>query len=121
MYLTDLKRLAKLACINVPGVIECAFVDGLPDTVGSMVQAPAKSGELSFVGIVSQAKIFISKQNQDAVYVAEGDAKEEASYVAVLSQRPPLRCFQCGKSDHLFRNCINTCNIAPPLLECSVL
>ena len=58
VYLVDLQRLAGLADIDIPKVVEVAFVVGLPHDVASQVKAGSSAGKMNFTAIVELSRCY---------------------------------------------------------------
>ena len=92
VFLSDLRRLARLAGVHSEELIRCAFVCGLPVDVSSQLRTSARILEADMSTIVSQARVLMDERVQGALVAR------------VPEKRRPLRCYECG-GDHHIRNC----------------
>ena len=136
MYLSELRRLATLAGIADEAVLCCAFVTGLPRTVSAQLQATTGIGIMPLDGIVVIARALLSQLSEVRFGAAAGNAipiVNKSSGNSWIQQKrngktqrplrcyqcgeahlrkeyPSLKCFQCGLTGHMARNCSNAEN-----------
>ena len=105
VYVSDLRRLAKLAGVETDDLIRRAFVVGLPSEVYRELRAYENIDVLPVSDIVSRARALLAKQvDEDFVAVSKrmtggGDKKNNETKVR--------RCFRCG-GPHLLRDCTSS-------------
>ena len=113
VYLTDLRRLARLADVATDEVIKKAFVVGLPTQVSRELRASSRVSELTLPELVERARVLLAEFRIDkpigAVGVGRPDAAERSSPGGAeneprLGRARPLRCFRCGGA-HMIRYC----------------
>jgi len=128
VYLTDLRRLAKLACIEDEEVIRGAFIVGLPTDVSQLLRAAARTAEMSLSVLCGKARIMLSQRTQDvaqdfaaaAVFTPEfagachapNDSRRccncGGKHLAKNCERrarSPIVCWKCGETGHIARRC----------------
>ena len=103
VYLTDLRRLARLAGILSEELLKRAFVVGLPSSVSRELRASAKVNSLSLPEIVERARALMAELVQKPVVAAAagGVAPGYANKGKRVQER---RCYGCG-GPHLIKNC----------------
>ena len=118
VYLSELRRLATLVGSVDEAVLRCAFVTGLPRTVSAQLQATTGIGNMPLDEIVVIARTLLSQLSEVRFGAATGNAKpivDKSSGNSWMQQKRsgktqrPLRCYQCGEA-HFRREC--------PLLKC---
>jgi hypothetical protein len=103
VYLSELRKLAKLANIDSEEVLRCAFVVGLPVDVSSQLRASSQILKSGLSTIVQQARVLMEGRLEggSALVAAAGRQPTKAA-----TQSSPIRCFRCGGS-HLAKACPN--------------
>jgi hypothetical protein len=91
VFLTDLRRLARLAKIEDDELVKKAFVVGLPFEASSQLRASSRMDELSLSEIVVKARRFTSHRQGSPAFIAMKGRE--------------LTCFKCGDKGHIARNC----------------
>ena len=122
VYLTDLRRLARLADVSCDKLIRKAFVVGLPASVSRELRASSRINELSLPELVDRARVLLAElpaidKSIGAVGVGRPGKAEHSSVgskfstrVSVVESEPragkakPMRCFRCG-GPHMMRYC----------------
>ena len=97
-FLSDLRRLAKVAGIENEELIRRAFVVGLPPGVSRELRALAKIDSLSLSDVLTRARALLAEQVEgDCNYVATARKDEKM-------KRESKRCFRCD-GPHLIKDC----------------
>ena len=112
VYLTDLRRLARMADVASEGLIKKAFVVGLPSAVSRELRASSKIDGLTLPQLVERARVLLSElqtPNRPVTAVAAVPPNVEHVVAAVgseLEHRPgrAMKCFRCG-GPHMIRYC----------------
>ena len=102
VYLSDLRRLAKVAGVESDEPLKRAFVVGLPPVVSRELRALAKVDSLSLPVIVKRARALVAEQELDLVAVCKNVQPSEKAIDD--KRRKVIRCFRCD-GPHLIRNC----------------
>lgn len=132
VFLTDLRRLAKLASVTDEEVIRGAFVVGLPREVSMQLRAAAESSTCKIANLCEQARILLSQHQQwkegsnfAAVGRVDRHRQRQPERMLAPSQRhlkcyicdgahltkscpskvDSRTCWRCGETGHLARNC----------------
>lgn len=105
VYLTDLRRLARLADVSSDKLLVRAFVVGLPGVVSRELRAMASVNKLSLKDVVDRGRALMAEMIErpiDFVAVAE----DKLDQVGTLGQNKVQgrRCFRCG-GPHLIKFC----------------
>ena len=133
VYLSEIRKLAKLAGVDSEELLTSAFVVGLPAEVSSQLKASAQIANPRLGTIVEQARILMEERTS----LSSASAAAAVSQWRVASQwphsgltewrsrssredrltdrhegsRPPgrgakrVQCWNCGKEGHMARNC----------------
>ena len=118
VYLSELRRLANLAGIVDEAVLRCAFVTGLPRTVSAQLQATTDIDIMPLGEIVVIARALLSQLSEVRFGAAAGNARPVVNKSGGNSwmqqkrsgkMQRPIRCYQCGEA-HFRKEC--------PLLKC---
>ena len=121
VYLTDLRRLARLADIEGDKLMKKAFVVGLPANVSRELRASAGISELTLPELVSRARVLLTElpgneKTLGAVSVGQAGVGERVPGVGSFSRTPAqeneprvgrarqMRCYRCG-GPHMIRYC----------------
>lgn len=107
VYLSDLRRLAKLAEVESDSLLRRAFVVGLPVSVSRELKALAKVDEMPLSSIVERARALMAERDpEEFVAVSARGAglttRERRTENRATARR--LRCFRCGGQHHI-KNC----------------
>ena len=102
-FLSDLRRLARLADIESDKVICRAFICGLPSDVSSSLRADTRIAEKSLMDIVAKARILMDERTQGAMVAIE-KSNLRFSRTASNNAQKTFECFLCG-GNHLARQC----------------
>lgn len=132
VFLSDLRRLARLADVESDKLIRCAFVCGLPSDVSSTLRAGVQIHATELSAIVQQARILMSERLHGGAMAAIGKANAQlhggtteavgrannhptgrmqcyecggAHPVRLCKERKPPTCWTCGKTGHTSRYC----------------
>lgn len=128
VYVTDLRKLARLSGIAGEEVIRCAFVVGLPSSVSRELRASSSVDDMTLPQLIDRARALMAELRVDEKpVVAVGAAPpiekpgmggEPRSGRAVRCYRcggphmirycptkPKFECWNCGKEGHSARNC----------------
>jgi hypothetical protein len=102
LFLTDLRKLARLAGISSDAIIMRAFVVGLPTSVSGQIRRMPKVETLPLSDIIDSARSLMAQEEKEAPVVAvarvgPGNGRQSKS-------DGPGKCFRCGGS-HFVRNC----------------
>lgn len=97
VFLSDLRRLAKVAGVENDDLIRRAFVVGLPSGVSRELRAQAKIDSLSLAEILVRARALLAEQVEGYPVVAMAGRDER-------SKRESKRCFRCN-GPHLMKDC----------------
>ena len=105
VYLSDLRRLAKLAQVESDSLLRRAFVVGLPAVISRDLRAQAKIDGMSLSSLVERARAVIAESQLTeelvAVSTRRGAIPNRNSRKNITQQ---LRCFKCGGEHHV-RSC----------------
>ena len=121
VYVTDLRRLARLADVESEKLIQKAFVVGLPAVVSRELRASAGISKLTLPELVDRARVLLTEltgieKTLAAVSIGRSGVGERkpgggssASAPVVGSEpRPgkarPMKCYRCG-GPHMARYC----------------
>ena len=105
VYLSDLRRLARLAKVENDSLLRKAFVVGLPAVVSRDLRALAKVDAMSLSSLVERARAVMAESQISEELVAVSTHRGAPTTHATkknVAQR--LRCFKCGGQHHV-RNC----------------
>ena len=105
VYLSELRRLAKLAQVESDSLLRRAFVVGLPAVVSRDLKALAKVDGMSLSSLVERARAIMAESHLADEFVAVSTQRRTTttpSSTKNVAQR--LRCFKCGGQHHM-RNC----------------
>ena len=124
VYLSEIRKLAKLAGVDSEELLTSAFVVGLPAEVSSQLKASAQIANPRLGTIVEQARILMEERTSlsSASAAAAVSQKTGTEWRSRSSRedrltdrhegsRPPgrgakrVRCWNCGKEGHMARNC----------------
>lgn len=105
VYLADLRRLTALFGGVPDKALACAFIAGLPDTVRSTIRAGTRAEALDLPSIVARARAVLSDERTSGMAAAAGKGGEARA--THQQRRQPPRCWTCGKTGHLARQCPN--------------
>ena len=100
VYLSDLRRLARLANISSDVLILRAFVVGLPTVVSRELRATSKLDNLSLDDVVARARALVSELVEKPVIAVA----ENKSFRKNTSSGGQVKCFKCG-GPHLIKYC----------------
>ena len=111
-YLTDLRRLARLADVASDGLIKKAFVVGLPRAVSRELRASSKMDGLTLPQLVERARVLLAETQVvdkfvTAVAVSPSDVGQVVAVAAADGDRRPgkaVKCYRCG-GPHIMRYC----------------
>jgi hypothetical protein len=123
VFLSDLRRLARLAGVESEELIRCAFVCGLPSDVSSTLRAGVQINATDLSAIAQQARILMSERLHGGAMAAIGKTNEWLQSGAVGNDNKQLhggvnaavdkankhpngkmKCYVCG-GDHPVRLC----------------
>ena len=104
VYLSDLRRLAKLAGVESDCLLRRAFVVGLPAVVSRELRALAKVDNLSLSSVVERARALMAEQVVEDLVAVSPREEAEVGCSAGRGGSRPWRCFRCGRP-HRARNC----------------
>lgn len=121
VYLSELRRLARLAEVESDELIKCAFVCGLPIDVSSKLRAEARTSKAGLSVLVDEARVLMDERVQGAM-AAVGRSKNKKDATGSRSkiecyecggnhiaryckQRKPIVCWKCEEPGHVARNC----------------
>lgn len=100
VYMTDLRRLARLAGVTSDALLMKAFIVGLPSVVSRELRAQPKVETMPLSTIMERARALMAELvDQPVVAVAQGRQK----FVAT-SPNARRRCFKCG-GPHMVKFC----------------
>ena len=123
VFLSDLRRLARLAGVENEALIRCAFVCGLPSDVSSTLRAAARINTAELAAIAEHARVLMSERLHGGAMVAINKTRKILPVenrprgklqcygcggdhpVKYCKVRKPLTCWTCGESDHISRQC----------------
>lgn len=102
VYLSDLRRLAKLAEIDSDELICCAFICGLPSDISSQLRAGSRISASDLSEIVKRARVLMDERIQGAM-VAVGSTKTgyKASKFSTSNMQRRIECYACGGNHHV--------------------
>lgn len=105
VYMTDLRRLARLAGITSDVMLLRAFVVGLPPTVSRELRALPDVDKLPLSSVVERARCLVAELVESPVVAVAQGGQRRAGCVP-LSDVPggPKRCYRCG-GPHLMKFC----------------
>lgn len=102
IFLSDLKKLAKLAGIYSNTTVTRAFIVGLPTAVSRELRATVKTGDLSSLEkVVARARSLMSEVASNPIGAV---AQLTRATGKTINKRTDIKCFKCG-GPHLMRNC----------------
>ena len=101
VYLTDLRKLARLAGISSDTLLIKAFIVGLPSVVSRELRALSKIDSLSLKEIVDRARSLMAELVEKPVVAMAAQPTVEPEPKSKPQNR---RCFRCG-GPHVMRNC----------------
>lgn len=103
VYLTDLRRLAKLAGVETNVLLMRAFVVGLPSQVSRELRASARVSSLSLPELVERARALMAELVGSSVVAvaAKGFSSQSFNRDKRSQER---KCFSCG-GPHLLKDC----------------
>jgi hypothetical protein len=110
IFLSDLRRLAKLACVTDEEVIRGAFITGLPSDVSRQLRPSQKTATCKMSALCEQARILLQQKVSYEIAAAARDAPRRRYEQRVARQAgregpvAKLRCFVC-EGNHLARMC----------------
>ena len=105
VYLSELRRLAKLACIENEEVLRGAFVVGLPSDVSQLLRMSAKTSSMSLNELCGKARYILAKREKR--FDRNTAAAPAFARTTISEPSAPAvgrRCFICG-GEHLARSC----------------
>lgn len=102
VYLSDLRRLAKLADVESEALLRRAFIVGLPCTVSRELRAVAKIDKMALASIVERARALMAEQVGCAT--AAVVVRRQPQRTANQPNLPRRQCYRCG-GPHLVRSC----------------
>ena len=129
VYMSDLRRLARLSKIESDDVIRCAFICGLPADVSSQLRIAATTNTMELSAVVVQARVLMSDRLHGAMAVhAKHDETRSTGGISASrsshraddysvpssgdrqqryqqQQRRVIVCYKCGKEGHIARYC----------------
>ena len=124
VFLSDLRRLARLAEVESEELICRAFVCGLPSDVSSNLRAGARISKEDLPTIVERARVLMDERIQGAMVALrrgkvpqQGDRdtrKKIECYTCggnhfarfcKYKKRTPVTCWRCDAEGHIARNC----------------
>ncbi len=111
VYLSELRRLAKIAGVESDALLKRAFVVGLPASVSRELRAMPNVDGQSLSEIVVRARALVAEQDLDLVAVSP---EEVQSKRRVTTGKVRFRCFRCD-GPHLIRDCTKS---SKPKIEC---
>jgi len=100
VYLSDLRRLAKLAGVESEALLRRAFIVGLPSVVSRELRALAKIDQMSLATIVERARALMAEQVSGATAAAAVQRQSQRSQ----PNQQRRQCYRCG-GPHLVRSC----------------
>ena len=104
VYLSDLRRLARLAEIEDDGLLRCAFVVGLPTDVSSNLRASVKIKTTPLSVLVEQARTLMSERLAATACVAM-QRREQRHGASNDNRYVDISCFKCQERGHIARHC----------------
>lgn len=121
VYMTDLRRLARLAGVETDMLLMRAFIVGLPSAISRDLRAVSKIETMSLSEVVQRARCLISELSESSVSAAAVNVNERRSVVAKKrcfkcggshftrfcrsTPRGDFKCWTCGEAGHISRNC----------------
>lgn len=125
-YLSELRRLAKLACIENDQILRCAFISGLPVEVSCQLRTSSEILKSSLPAIVQQARVLMSnrihasglvgvKSFQNSQERKQNKMKNSSKAIICykckgnhyIKECPQVECFKCHQKGHMANNCLN--------------
>ena len=115
VFLSELRKLARLAGVESDDLLRCAFVVGLPSDVSSNLRASVNIKSTSLCVLVEQARVLMSERIGEFSCVAaqqiNGSQRKKWQHneIASSSHRREvsrdMKCFKCNENGHISRNC----------------
>ena len=102
VYLSALRRLAKLADVESEALLRRAFIVGLPPVVSRELRAVAKIEQMNLASIVERARALMAEQVGGATAAGAAQRRQPQRTANQPNQR--RQCYRCG-GPHLVRSC----------------
>ena len=103
VYLSDLRRLAKLADVESEALLRRAFIVGLPPAVSRELRAVAKIDQMNLASILERARALMAEQVVGAT-AAVAAQRRQPQRTSSQPNQPRRQCYRCG-GPHLVRSC----------------
>ena len=114
VYLTDLRRLARLAGVTSELLLLRAFIVGLPSVVSRELRALPGVERMPLSDVVERARCLVGELEERPVAAA---IKTVGAVRKGTTRRPPIRCYGCG-GPHLLKFCSNPTRTPPRCWNC---
>lgn len=123
VYLSELRKLAKLAGVESEELLKKAFVVGLPAEVSKEIRALSKIDSLDLPAILQRTRALVAEESNLCMVSTEGrrsvkppfhESKAKqitcfncgGSHIARFCKAPrKVTCWKCGKNGHISRFC----------------
>jgi hypothetical protein len=103
VYLSDLRRLAKLAGVESEALLRRAFIVGLPPVVSRELRALAKIDRMTLATILERARALMAEQVSGTTAAVAVERRQPQRTVSQPNQQR-RRCYRCG-GPHFVRSC----------------
>ena len=105
VYMTDLRKLARIAQISTDVLLMRAFIVGLPPIVSRELRAATKVETLTLKDVVDRARSLMAELVEKPIGLFAANAMQEKTDAPVSkTQAPSRRCYRCG-GPHLIKFC----------------